>query len=238
MKISKLVPVCIAGAIALMSSPALAAGDATKGEKIAKKCKACHTLNEGGKNGLGPNLFGILGQPAGASEGYKYSRAMSASGIVWDDVTFTDFVLNPEKVVADTKMSFRGIKKATQREDLLAYFRTLQIEGSVQADPVGNVEDGMRVAEKHCVVCHSFEEGGKVVYGPNLFGIAGQSAAAVEGFRYSEALKNSGLTWTDTNLIGFLANPEQFVDGTTARFPGLKSAKKRADILAYMKTLQ
>jgi len=238
MKISKLVLVCIAGAIALMSSPALAAGDATKGEKIAKKCKACHTLNEGGKNGLGPNLFGILGQPAGASEGYKYSRAMSASGVVWDDVTFTDFVLNPEKVVADTKMSFRGIKKATQREDLLSYFRTLQIEGSVQAGPVGNVEDGMRVAEKNCVVCHSFEEGGKVVYGPNLFCIAGQPAAAVEGFRYSEALKNSGLTWTDTNLIGFLANPEQFVEGTTARFPGLKTAKKRADILAYMKTLQ
>jgi len=238
MKISKLVLVCIAGAIALMSSPALAAGDATKGEKIAKKCKACHTLNEGGKNGLGPNLFGILGQPAGASEGYKYSRAMSASDVVWDDVTFTDFVLNPEKVVADTKMSFRGIKKATQREDLLSYFRTLRIEGSVQAGPVGNVEDGMRVAEKNCVVCHSFEEGGKVVYGPNLFGIAGQPAAAVEGFRYSEALKNSGLTWTDTNLIGFLANPEQFVEGTTARFPGLKTAKKRADILAYMKTLQ
>ena len=238
MKISKLVPVCIAGAIALMSSPALAAGDATKGEKIAKKCKACHTLNEGGKNGLGPNLFGILGQPAGDREGYKYSKAMSASGIVWDYATFIDFVLNPKKVVAGTKMSFRGIKKATQREDLLAYFQTLQIEGNVQAGPMGNVEDGIRVAEKHCVICHTFEEGGKVVYGPNLFGIAGQSAAAVEGFRYSEALKNSGLTWTDTNLIGFLANPEQFVEGTTARFPGLKSAKKRADILAYMKTLQ
>ena len=238
MKISKLVPICIAGAIALMSSQALAAGDVAKGEKIAKKCKACHTLNEGGKNGLGPNLFGILGQPAGASEGYKYSRAMSASGIVWDDATFIDFVLNPKKVVAGTKMSFRGIKKATQREDLLAYFQTLQIEGNVQAGPVGNVEDGIRVAERHCVVCHTFEEGGKVVYGPNLFGIVGQPAAAVEGFRYSEALRNSGLTWTDKNLVGFLANPEQFVEGTTARFPGLKSAKQITDIIAYMKTLQ
>ena len=238
MMISKLVSICIAGAIALVSSQALAAGDVAKGEKIAKKCKACHTLTEGGKNGLGPNLFGILGQPAGASEGYKYSSAMSASGIIWDDATFIDYVLNPKKAVAGTKMSFRGIKKASQREDLLAYFQTLQTEGSVQAGPVGNVEDGIRVAEKYCVVCHSFEEGGKVVYGPNLFGIAGQPAAAVEGFRYSEALKNSELTWTDTNLIGFIANPEQFVEGTTARFPGLKSAKQRADILAYMKTLQ
>ncbi len=163
---------------------------------------------------------------------------MSESGIVWDDATFIDFAMSPEKVVAGTKMSLRGIKKATQREDLLAYFRTLQIKGSVQVGSVGSVEDGMRVAEKHCVVCHTFVEGGKVVYGPNLFGIVGQPAAAVEGFRYSEALRNSGLTWTDKNLVGFLANPEQFVEGTTARFPGLKSAKQRADILAYMKTLQ
>lgn len=238
MKLSNLIPIFIAGAIAFMSSQASAAGDVAKGEKIAKKCKACHTMNEGGKNGLGPNLFGILGQPAGAREGYKYSKAMSASGIVWDDATFIDFVLKPKKVIPGTKMSFRGIKKAPQREDLLAYFQTLQTEGSVQAGPMGNVEDGIRVAERYCVVCHTFEEGGKVVYGPNLFGIAGQPAAAVEGFRYSEALRNSGLTWTDSNLIGFLANPEQFVEGTTARFPGLKSAKQRADILAYMKTLQ
>ncbi len=238
MKISQLVPICIAGAIALVSSPALSAGDIAKGEQIAKQCKICHTLNAGGKDGLGPNLFGILGQPAGASEGYRYSSAMSASGIVWDDETFLDFTLNPKKVVAGTKMSFRGIKKATQRDDLLAYFRTLQIEGNVQAGPVGNVEDGLRVAETRCGVCHTFEEGGKVVYGPNLFGIVGQPAAAVEGFRYSEALASSGLTWTEENLFGFIANPEQFVEGTTARFPGLKSATQITDIIAYMKTLQ
>jgi cytochrome c len=238
MKVSNLIPICIAGAIALMSSQASAAGDVAKGEKIAKKCKACHTMNEGGKNGLGPNLFGILGQRAGAIEGYKYSPAMLASGIVWDDATFIDFVLKPKNVIPRTKMSFRGIKKASQREDLLAYFQTLQNKSSEQAGPMGNVEDGIRVAERYCVVCHTFDKGGKVVFGPNLFGVAGQPAAAVEGFRYSEALRSSGLTWTDSNLIGFMANPEQFVEGTTARFPGLKSAKQRADILAYMKTLQ
>ena len=238
MKISKLVTLCIAGAIALMSSLALAAGDVAKGEEIAKKCKVCHTLNEGGKNKLGPNLFGILGQPAGARKGYRYSRAMSASDFVWDEATFTDFVLDPKKVVIGTKMSFKGIRKATQREDLLAYFQTLRIEDNLRTGPLGSVEDGIRVAEKYCVVCHSFDEGGKVVYGPNMFGITGQPAASVEGYRYSEALKNSGLTWTDTNLIGFLANPEKFVAGTTARFPGLKTARQRADILAYMKSLQ
>jgi cytochrome c len=88
------------------------------------------------------------------------------------------------------------------------------------------------------VVCHSFEKGGKVVYGPNRFDIVGKPAGAIKGYEYSVALKNSGLTWTDKNLVGFMANPEQFVKGTKARFPGLKSAKQKADILAYMKTLK
>jgi cytochrome c len=214
-----------------------AAGDVEKGRKIAKKCTICHTLNEGGKNRLGPNLFDILGKPAGAVEGYKYSKALLASGIVWDDDTFSDFVLNPKKVIKRTKMSFKGIKKVTHRVDLLAYFKTLRSDTGDQQS-VGNVEEGKRVAAKHCVICHSFEKGGKVVYGPNLFGIVGAPGGAIAGYEYSAALKNAGLTWTDANLIGFVANPEKFLKGTKARFPGLKSAKQRADLLAYLKTLK
>ena len=237
MKITKLISLCAAIAIVFAAFGVLAAGDIAKGKKLAKKCTACHTLNKGGKNRLGPNLFDILDKPAGAVKGYKYSKAMKESGIKWDDATFTDFVTKPKRVVKGTKMSFAGIKKATQRADLLAYFGTLRSAISNQAT-AGNVEAGKRVAAKHCVVCHSFEKGGKLVYGPNLFGIVGKPAGAIEGYDYSTALKNSGLTWTDKNLIGFMANPEQFVKGTKARFPGLKTAKQKADILAYMKTLK
>ena len=237
MKIANLFSLCAVSAIVLAASGVLAAGDIAKGKKLAKKCAVCHTLNKGGKNRLGPNLFDILDKPAGAVKGYKYSKAMSSSGIVWDGATFKDFVKKPKKVVKGTKMSFAGIKKATQRADLLAYFETLRSATRNQAT-AGNVEDGKRVAAKHCVVCHSFEKGGKLVYGPNLFGIVGKPAGAIEGYDYSTALKNSGLTWTDKNLIGFMANPEQFVKGTKARFPGLKTAKQKADILAYMKTLK
>ncbi len=237
MKFAKLISLFAASAIVMAASGVLAAGNIAKGKKIAKKCTACHTLNEGGKNRLGPNLFDILDKPAGAVKGYKYSKAMSASGIIWDGATFTEFVAKPKKVIKGTKMSFAGIKKATQRADLLAYFETLRSEARNQAS-AGNVEDGKRVAAKHCVVCHSFEKGGKLVYGPNLFDIVGKPAGAIKGYEYSSALKNSGLTWTDKNLVGFMANPEQFIKGTKARFPGLKSAKQRADVLAYMKTLK
>ena len=69
-----------------------------------------------------------------------------------------------------------------------------------------------------------------MVFGPNLFNIVGKPAGAIEGYNYSDAMQNSGLIWTNVNLDGFLTNPEQFLKGTKARFPGLKSAQRRADI--------
>ncbi len=107
MKIANFISLCAASAIVLAASGVLAAGDIAKGKKLAnKKCRVCHTLNEGGKNKLGPNLFDVLDNPAGAVTGYKYSKAMSGSGIVWDGATFTDFFTKPKKVVKGTKMSF------------------------------------------------------------------------------------------------------------------------------------
>lgn len=221
----------------MAGTSALAAGDAEKGKKIAKKCKACHTLQEGGKNGLGPNLFGILDKKAGTVEGYKYSNALLASGITWDATTFVDFITKPKKVIKGTKMSFRGIKKDGQRADLLAYFKTLRTE-TTESESHGTVEAGRVVATNHCVVCHTFKKGGRMVYGPNLFGIYGQPAGAIPGYTYSDALRNSGLVWNDKNLAEFVSNPEQFLPGTKARFPGLKSAQDKADVLEYLKSFQ
>ncbi|PHS79481.1 MAG: hypothetical protein COB59_01400 [Rhodospirillaceae bacterium] len=237
MKLTNIISTCVAGAVLMMASSAVYADDIDKGKKLAKKCTGCHTLNEGGKNRLGPNLYGILGQPAGKVKGYKYSKAMASSDIVWNNNNFTDFIEKPKKFLKGTKMGYAGLKKATKRADLLAYFETLRSE-NLRKVVAGNATDGTRVAEKHCNVCHSFEKGGKVVFGPNLFNMAGKPAAAIKGFRYSRALTNSNLIWTDDNLLGFLANPEQFLKGTTARFPGLKTAKQKADILAYMKSLK
>ncbi len=237
MKTAKLLSIIASGAFLLSATSAFADGDFEKGKKVAKKCAACHTLNEGGKNRLGPNLFGILNRKAGTVEGFKYSKAMKNSDIVWDHNTLNEFIAKPKKVVKGTKMSFRGIKKAGKRADLMAYLESLRSEGHDQ-DIVGSIEAGKKVARKTCTVCHSFEKGGKVVYGPNLFGIYGKPAAAIPGYRYSAALKKSGLVWNDKNLAAFASNPEQFVKGTTARFPGLKSAKDAADILAYIKSLK
>lgn len=96
------------------------AGDVTKGKKVFKKCKACHKLKEG-KSGTGPTLHGIINAQAGQVEGFKYSKAMLASGLTWTPDVLAEFLAKPKKLVPGTKMSFSGLKKASQIEDLIAY---------------------------------------------------------------------------------------------------------------------
>jgi cytochrome c len=103
-------------------SPAFAEGDAAAGEKVYKKCKTCHSL-EAGKNKLGPHLAGVIGREAGSVEGFKYSKAMADSGLVWDEATLDAFLAKPKEVVPKSKMAFAGLKKEQQRQDLIAYLK-------------------------------------------------------------------------------------------------------------------
>lgn len=126
MKMIKLVALGISLAVSLAATPALAEGDAAKGEKVFKKCKACHTIEQGGKNKIGPNLFDIVGKKSAAVEGYKYSKAMKKADLTWDDATLSEYLKKPKAFVKGTKMSFAGLKKESDRENLIAYLKTFQ----------------------------------------------------------------------------------------------------------------
>ena len=99
---------------------AVITGDVKKGKKVFKRCKACHKVKEG-KNGAGPSLYKVIGREAAKNDGFKYSTAMSESGLTWDVATLTEYLKAPKKLVPKTSMSFAGLKKDKDIENVIAY---------------------------------------------------------------------------------------------------------------------
>jgi len=105
----------------------MAGGDAVNGENtFKKKCRLCHTFTKGDKAKIGPNLFGIHNTKAGLFEGYKYSKGIIEADLTWDDATLDAYLLKPRDVVKRGKMIFAGFKKEKDREDVIAYLKTLK----------------------------------------------------------------------------------------------------------------
>ena len=98
------------------------AGDVVKGQKLFKRCKACHYVDRE-KHKTGPHLVAVIGRAAGSLDDYKYSKAMKASGLVWDEKTLAAYLKAPKKFVKGTKMAFAGLKKDMDIADIIAYLK-------------------------------------------------------------------------------------------------------------------
>jgi cytochrome c len=102
----------------------LTTADATAGKAVSTKCEQCHDLSKGGPNKIGPNLWGLIGRPRASHEGFSYSSAMSGDHNPWTYELLFKFLKQPQAMVPGTKMSFAGLRSATDRINLLAYLRT------------------------------------------------------------------------------------------------------------------
>ena len=98
-------------------------GDPASGEKIFRKCSACHMVGDGAKNRVGPMLTGVIGRPAASIEGFKYSKAMAAKGeegLVWTPDVLFEYLEKPRNYVKGTSMSYAGLRKEEDRRDVIA----------------------------------------------------------------------------------------------------------------------
>ncbi|MDC3061828.1 cytochrome c family protein [Candidatus Pelagibacter sp.] len=102
-------------------SSLMALGDLTHGEKVFKKCAACHSIVKGGKNNIGPALYNVVGRKVGAVNDYKYSKALSAYEKEWTFEELNGYLIKPAKWIKGTKMAFAGLRKEKDRASVILY---------------------------------------------------------------------------------------------------------------------
>ena len=116
----------------------LASADAAKGEQVFKKCTACHTVDQGGANGLGPNLWGVVGKPHGAHPGFAFTDVLKGVPGNWDFKALDAWLANPKKYAPGTKMTFAGLGNPEDRANVIAF---LNAHGSNLPLPAAPAED-------------------------------------------------------------------------------------------------
>jgi cytochrome c len=124
----------------------LASADAAKGEQVFKKCAACHNADKGGANALGPNLWGVLGEPIGKGHGFAFSDALAGHGGNWDWQSLSDWLANPKKFAPGTKMTFAGLSNPQDRADIMAFLNSRS--DAPQAVPAAPAETETASADK------------------------------------------------------------------------------------------
>ena len=102
-------------------SALMAMGDVTAGEKVFKKCAACHSIVKGGKNAIGPALYSVVGRKVGAIEDYKYSKALATYDKNWTFEELNGFLIKPAKWIKGTKMAYAGLRKEKDRASVIKY---------------------------------------------------------------------------------------------------------------------
>ena len=99
----------------------MALGDITSGEKIFKKCAACHSINKGGKNKIGPALYNVVGRAVGGADDYKYSKTLASYDKAWTFEELNGFLTKPSSYLKGTKMSYAGLRKEKDRASVIKY---------------------------------------------------------------------------------------------------------------------
>jgi cytochrome c len=127
-----LTPSALAVIASLATASAALAQDAAAGKTSFNKCLPCHSIGDGAKNKVGPELNGLDGRKSGTAEGYSYSDANKNSGITWNEAEFKEYIRDPKAKIPGTKMTFAGIKNDKEVNDLWAFISQYDKDGKVK----------------------------------------------------------------------------------------------------------
>jgi cytochrome c len=120
-----LVVALAAASVLTLPSLAHADGDAAHGKQVFRQCSVCHS-DKPGENRVGPSLAGVYGTKAGEIPGFNFSKAMKDSGLVWNDENLNKYLTSPQSVVKGTRMAFPGVKNDKDRQDVIAYLKSIK----------------------------------------------------------------------------------------------------------------
>jgi cytochrome c len=156
----------------------LASADPANGANVFKKCTACHNAENGGPNALGPNLWGVLGEPIGQGRGFAFSDALAKVGGTWNWNNLSDWLHSPKNFAPGTKMTFAGISNPQDRADVIAYLNQQSSNPlplpAAPAEAAAQPAEGGQTAEKEPVLTE--QQAGK-----NPKNVGGDAAVNVTG---------------------------------------------------------
>jgi cytochrome c len=131
----------------------------------------------------------------------------------------------------------QAFEKGVEKEAAAAAKKAKEVEAAAEGTVLaGDATAGQKVFKK-CAVCHTAEKEGPHKVGPNLWNVVGNKKASAEGFSYSTAMKEAGGNWTEADLDQYLTSPKKFLPGNRMAFAGVRKAKDRANLIAYLKSL-
>jgi cytochrome c len=125
-------PLVAAAMLIGVGAETASAQDAASGANVFHQCRICHAIGPNAQNKIGPELNGLDGRHSGTVANYSYSDANKNSGIVWNETTFEEYIVNPQAKIPGTKMPFAGLKDSQQVNDLWAYIRQFNADGSMK----------------------------------------------------------------------------------------------------------
>ncbi len=247
------------GAVATVPIEALLAkADPVAGANVFKKCMSCHVIAQGGPNGIGPDLYAVVGDAiAQGRGGFAFSDALKAHAGKWDFKLLNQWLTDPRAFAPGTKMTFAGLDNPQDRANVIVYLNsqgsnlplpaapppvtgagTGKLGDAGPAPAVALVGDPVKGADvfKRCGSCHNNAAGGPNGIGPNLYHVVGDDVGKGRGgYAFSDPVAHHGGKWDAASLDKWLTSPSADIPGTKMTFAGLDNAQDRADVIAYLK---